>query len=260
MLTDSLSLLFHSLTLPSLSPCSVLVECSFQSQGPFVSTPLTLRPASCWVPECMYNTACAFSICACKHWALRASVQVWNVLWCLRMPVCMCVSAYEFCVLLFSLFSCSCAPLNMSDVLERDITTGAEREASSLSSLSPQYITSYWHQSLFILPSPPHSLSMILSFIFRSLFPFLCFWISLFLSLYSSPLVAICCSHRLFQFGSARCFTSYNTSKVRVTVVQFKARPRANQSQQTGYTHGSACKSIHMFPSILSLSIHLTHV
>lgn len=37
-------------------------------------------------------------------------------------------------------FPCSC-PLNMSDVLARGITSGAEREAHSLSSPSPLYIT-----------------------------------------------------------------------------------------------------------------------
>lgn len=73
-------------------------------------------------------------------------VQVCNVLRCLHASmecVCGCVRACKFCAPLFSLFPCSCAPLNMSDVLERDITTGAEREASSLSSPSPLYITSY---------------------------------------------------------------------------------------------------------------------
>lgn len=56
---------------------------------------------------------------------------------------CVCVCVQEVCGLLFSPLSCSRAPLNMSDVLEKDITTGAEREAGSLSSPSPLYITSH---------------------------------------------------------------------------------------------------------------------
>lgn len=168
-----------------------------------------------------YQSACVcvwvLYLCRQTLSTLCKCVHVCNVWRCLHMST--CVRACKFCALLFSLFPCSCAPLNMSDVLERDITTRAEREASSLSSPSPLYITSYWHQSLFILPSPHPSLSLIL-------FPSLClyflscisaFHFSLFFfpALYPSPLVAICRVVRLFQFGSAHCFTDGNTSMVR---------------------------------------------
>lgn len=97
-------------------------------------------------------------MCACAQGALCVSVGE-SVIFCI---VCIChcrlcartrVCVQEDCALLFSPLSCSRAPLNMSDVLEKDITTGAEREAGSLSSPSPLYITSHWHQSLFIPPS-----------------------------------------------------------------------------------------------------------
>lgn len=71
--------------------------------------------------------------------------------------VCVCARVCVQCIQVmcspFPPLPCSCAPLNMSDVLERGITTGAEREASSLSSPSPLYITPYWLQAQFILPS-----------------------------------------------------------------------------------------------------------
>lgn len=176
-------------------------------------------------------------------------VRVCNVLRCLCQCR-VCVFVHRFRALLFSLFPCSCAPLNLSDALERDITTGAEREASSLSSPSPLYITSYWHQSLFILPP---SLSPIFSSISPSLFPVLYFCILLFtffpsLSLYSSPLVAICCVVRLFQLGSAHCFTDCNTSMVRTL----------ERSSRCGHVQLKDLKSIHMYLSILHVSIHLT--
>lgn len=206
----------------SLSP-PLQAECGFPSQGPCVSTPLTLGEPCVRLSTGVHVCVCVFSICACKLWALCASVYK-SVMCCVvcicQRRICVCVGACECCALLFSLFPCSRAPLNMSDVLERDITTGAEREASSLSSPSPLYITSYWHQSLFIFPSLPPSLSLILSSVSLSLFPVLYFCISLFpfffsLSSCSSPPVAICRAVCLSQFGSVLCFTDCNTSIVR---------------------------------------------
>lgn len=148
----------------------------------------------------------------------------------------------KFCALLSSLFSCSRAPLNMSDVLERDITTGAEREASFLSLPSPLYITSYWHQSLFILSSTPRSLSPILLSL-RLYFP--SFYPLLFMPWYFSQFVAICCSVFPFQLVLAHRFTDCNASIAgEDTVAKFKVRSCVNQSWQRTHTHGSARVSI----------------
>lgn len=198
-----------------------------------------------------YPNACVCASFMCLQlWVLFESARGSNVLLCLHMCV---FGACKFRALLSSPFSCSCAPLNMSDVLERDITTGAEREASFLSLPSPLYITSYWHQSLFILSSSPRSLSQIplslhlyfpssvsafkISSLFLSLFSFL---------LYFSKFAAICCSVFLFQLGLAHCLTDCNTSiPVEDTVAKFKVRSCVNQSWQSAPTHGSACTSIH---------------
>ena len=63
------------------------------------------------------------------------------------------------------------------------------------------------HSASFFVPDSFFHLSI---FIF---FPF--FLQSTFQSLASTPLVAICCSDHLFQFGSAHCFTDCNTSIAR---------------------------------------------
>lgn len=125
---------------------------------------------------CTCISVCLLSIWAFKLWALCASVH--KSVMCCVVVLCqcsVCVFVHVSIVLFFSsLIPCSCAPLNMSDVLERDITTGAEREVSSLSSPCPLYITSYWQQSLFTLsflsPSVPDSFSQCYVFISFSLF------------------------------------------------------------------------------------------
>lgn len=126
-----------------LSP-PLQAECSFQSQSPEVSTPLTLREPCLRLSTSVHVCVCSLSV----HASFEHSATVYKSVMCcvvglFQCSVCVCVRACGFCALFFSLFPCSCAPLNMSDVLERDITTGAEREASSLSSPSPLYITSY---------------------------------------------------------------------------------------------------------------------
>lgn len=83
-------------------------------------------------------------------------------------------------------------------------------------------------------------LSCISAFYFFTFFPSL--------SLYSSPLVAICCIVRLFQLGSAHCFTNCNTSMVRTL----------EWSSRCGHVQLKDLKSIHMYLSILRVSIHLT--
>lgn len=108
----------------------------------------------------------------------------------------------------------------MSDVLEGDITAGAEREASSFSSSSPPYITSYWHQSLFILPSLP-SLSIPDSFFCLSLSTtttytlYFIFFFFFFIS--ACPLSSLVWSSAVLSISdSSHCFT--NTLLLRTLV------------------------------------------
>lgn len=162
------------------------------------------------VSECVLYLACKlWPACACRVVRIQ------------QCGVCLCMHA----LCSPSLFPCSCAPLNMSDVLERDITTGAQREASSLSSPLPPYITTYWHQSLLILLTLPPSPSPILPPVLLSLF--LNFTFPPFLSV--NTLLPSCdCSVCLFSIGFSSLLHWLHCLD---DVAKFKVQSSENQQQ-----------------------------
>lgn len=98
MLPNSSSFLFFLLPLPP----PLRAEYGFQSQGPCVSTPLTLREPCLRLSTRVH--VCVFSICACELRALCVSVYK-SVIFCV---VCICHCSVCSCmsfVLFFSLSS-----------------------------------------------------------------------------------------------------------------------------------------------------------
>lgn len=129
----------------------------------------------------------------------------------------------------FPPFPCSC-PLNMSDVLERGITSGAEVKPAHFP--LPSVYTSH-----LVTPSPIHSSILACNFAPLSLFPFLSLHLTFSLIVFKHHYTYILCPLRavqlyFFQLYLVECSSGCNISKLRTLQQKFKVRSSANHPQE----------------------------